>query len=46
MLTDSEIKRRGFRVLIENLGDVNAEKFIRLISGEQFDYTTWQSTLW
>ncbi|HSO88111.1 MAG TPA: hypothetical protein VLQ91_16285 [Draconibacterium sp.] len=46
MLTDSEIKRKGFRVLIENLGDVNAEKFIRLISGEPFDYTTWQSTLW
>ena len=46
MLTDTEIKRRGFRALIEKLGDVDAEKFIRLLSKEPFDYTLWQSTLW
>jgi hypothetical protein len=46
MLTDTEIKRKGFQLLVENLGDVDAEKFIRLISKEPFDYTFWQKTLW
>lgn len=46
MLTDTELKRKGLRVLIDNLGDVNAEKFISLISKEPFDYTIWQSQLW
>jgi hypothetical protein len=45
-LTDTEIKRKGFRILIEKLGDVDAEKFISLINKEPFDYTQWQSTLW
>ena len=46
MLTDTEIKRKGFRILIEKLGDVDAEKFISLINKEPFDYTQWQNTLW
>lgn len=46
MLTDTEIKRKGFKILVENLGDVDAEKFIRLITSESFDYTQWQSQLW
>ena len=46
MLTDEEIKKKGFKVLIEKLGDVDAEKFIRLITKDPFDYTQWQSTLW
>lgn len=46
MLTDTEIKKKGFRILIETLGDVDAEKFISLINTEPFDYTLWQSTLW
>lgn len=46
MLTDTEIKKKGFRILIENLGDVDAEKFISLINKEPFDYTQWQSNLW
>ena len=46
MLTDTEIKKKGFKILIENLGDLDAEKFISLIIKEPFDYTLWQSTLW
>lgn len=46
MLTDTEIKKKGFKVLIENLGDVDAEKFISLINQEPFDYTQWQSEQW
>ncbi|HAQ18045.1 MAG TPA: hypothetical protein DCR40_02285 [Prolixibacteraceae bacterium] len=40
------MKIKGFKILIENLGDVDAEKFISLINKEPFDYTQWQSSLW
>lgn len=46
MLTDTEIKKKGFKILIKKLGDVDAEKFISLINKEPFDYTQWQSSLW
>ena len=42
MITDTEIKLKGFDALIENLGEVTAEKFIALIIKEKFDYTKWQ----
>jgi hypothetical protein len=45
-MTNAEIKKKGLKVLIENLGDVEAEKFIRLLRQDPFDYTTWQDTLW
>jgi hypothetical protein len=25
MLTDTEIKKKGFKILVENLGDIDAE---------------------
>lgn len=46
MLTDTEIKKKGFKILVENLGDVDAEKFISLLNREPFDYTQWQTELW
>ncbi len=46
MLTDTEIKKKGFKILIKELGDVDAEKFINLIITEPFDYTFWQENLW
>lgn len=45
MITDTEIKLKGFQVLFEALGPVEAERFISLIMREPFDYTTWQRTL-
>ena len=45
-MTNAEIKKKGLTVLIENLGDVEAEKFIRLLRQDPFDYTTWQDALW
>ena len=45
MITDNEIKIKGFRVLFESLGEVEAERFIALILREPFDYTKWQRTL-
>ena len=45
MITDTEIKIKGFRVLLEALGEVEAERFISLIMKEPFDYTKWQRNL-
>jgi hypothetical protein len=46
MITDTEVKIKGFRALTETLGKVDAERFIALIQREPFDYTSWQRTLW
>lgn len=45
MITDTEIKIKGFRALIESLGELEAERFIALIMREPFDYTKWQRSL-
>lgn len=44
--TDSEIKLRGMETLVENLGLVEAERFIALMNREGFDYTEWRKDLW
>ena len=46
MITDAEIKQRGIKALIADLGNVQAERFISLIIREPFDYTKWQRDLW
>jgi hypothetical protein len=46
MITDPEVKIRGFKALMDSLGSVDAERFISLIQGEPLDYTKWQKTLW
>lgn len=45
MITDTEIKVKGLEILVQHLGDVEAERFIALIQREQFDYTKWRSEL-
>lgn len=45
-MTDTEIKARGIRILITELGSVGMEKFIALIQREPFDYTEWQRDQW
>ncbi len=45
MRTDTEIKMAGFEMLSNNLGMVEAEKFIALIQREKFDYTKWRENL-
>ena len=42
MITDTEIKTRGFQLLVKHLGNVEAERFIALIQREAFDYTKWR----
>lgn len=42
MITDTEIKLKGFEILNNSLGLVEAEKFVALIQREPFDYTKWR----
>jgi hypothetical protein len=45
MRTDTIIRNAGTQVLMENLGLVEAERFMMLIQKEPFDYTQWQENL-
>ena len=46
MKSDTLIRYEGMRLLLDNLGLVEAEKFISLIRRENFNYTVWQRNLW
>ena len=46
MISDTEIRLRGLKVLIGALGEVQAERFISLVMREPFDYTVWQQKHW
>ena len=46
MITDEELKVQGVRALIAALGDVEAERFVSLLTRAPFDYTKWQTSLW
>ena len=45
MRTDTVVKSDGMRVLLDNLGKVDAERFVSLIIREPFDYTEWRGSL-
>jgi hypothetical protein len=45
MMTDTKLKIKGLLVLIESLGELEAERFISLMMREPFDYTKWQRSL-
>ena len=46
MITDTEIRIKGFKALTDALGGVEAERFVSLVMREPFDYTKWQKDLW
>ena len=46
MTNDMLIRSEGMRILVDNLGLVDAEKFIALILRDNFDYTKWQRNLY
>jgi hypothetical protein len=46
MKSDVLIKSEGMKVLAENLGIIEAERFITLVLREPFDYTKWQRNLY
>lgn len=43
-MTDTMIQVKGLDALVNELGNVNAERFINLIIKEPFDYTEWRKT--
>ncbi len=45
MITDTEIRLKGLKILAKYLGDVEAERFVALIQRERFDYTKWRQGL-
>lgn len=45
MLSETEIRIKGMKVLTRGMGKVEAERFISLLLREPFDYTKWQQHL-
>jgi len=44
--SETVLKLEAMNMLVENLGLVDAERFIDLIKRDSFDYTEWQRNLW
>ena len=42
MIADMDIVTRRMQVLAEQLGIIEAEKFISIIKNDKFDYTKWR----
>jgi hypothetical protein len=45
MYAEMTLRDKGMKILINKLGQVEAERFISLIIREPFDYTEWQRNL-
>ena len=45
MYAEMALRNEGMKILINKLGNVEAERFISLIIREPFDYTEWQRGL-
>jgi len=46
MKTDVELKSEGMELLRSQLGLVESERFIALLTRDVFDYTRWRKTQW
>ena len=46
MKTDAVIRSEGMKILSEQMGLFEAERFISLILREPFNYTEWQKNLY
>jgi hypothetical protein len=46
MQNNTALKNEGMKILADQLGLVNAERFIALMRREPFDYTEWQRELY
>ena len=44
-MNDTLLAKEGINVLVDNLGKVEAERFIAILLSEPFDYTEWQRDL-
>ncbi len=45
MMTDTELKIKGYEILSSHLGLVEMEKFISMVQLDKFDYTKWRADL-
>jgi hypothetical protein len=45
MYAEMALRDEGMKILVNKLGQVEAERFISLIIREPFDYTEWQRDL-
>ena len=45
MRTDAVLRCDGMKALTEQLGIVEAERFVAIIQREPFDYTEWRQSL-
>jgi hypothetical protein len=45
MSSDVALRCAGMKLLAENLGELEAERFIFLMKSDRFDYTEWQRDL-
>ena len=41
-MTEAVLMKTGMKVLIEQLGNINAERFVSILLREPFDYTEWR----
>ena len=41
-MTETTLMKTGMKVLIDQLGNINAEKFVSILLREPFDYTEWR----
>ena len=41
-MTEAVLMRTGMKVLIDQLGNTNAERFVSILLREPFDYTKWR----
>ena len=44
--SENVLRTAGMKLLIKELGIVNAERFIHSVKNDRFDYTEWQRDLW
>ena len=40
-MTETVLMKTGMKVLIEHLGNIDAERFVSILLREPFDYTEW-----
>jgi len=45
-MNEAVLQKSAMKCLVDNFGNVEAERFISLIIKEPFDYTKWQETLY
>jgi hypothetical protein len=41
-MTETVLMKTGMKILIEQLGNIEAEKFVSILLREPFDYTEWR----